>query len=169
MTTHAPRWLRLAARGPRLAGQLPRWGRPSAGLLFGPLSLGDDLLCTAVLREARKRRQPLAMFTARPELFAGNPDPIRLVPIDAYHIAAIRRLGARVIQPYYSTPDPANPDRDILPPRHVIAEMCRMAGLRGMVELRPWIYLSDGERERGSLFPRPDRDPEQRNRRCHCL
>jgi hypothetical protein len=149
-----PRWLRLAARGPRIASQLIRWGRPPAGLLFGPLSLGDDLLCTAVLREARKRNAPIAMFSNRPELFAGNPDPTRIIPIDDYYIAAIRRLGARVVQPYYLAQDPADPDRDILPPRHIIAEMCRLAGLRGTVDLRPWLFLTADERARGALFPR---------------
>ena len=154
MTRSAPRWLRIAARTPRLAGQLLRWGRPPAGLLFGPLSLGDDLLCTAVLREARRRGEPLAMFTARPELFAGNPDPARLIPIDDYYVAAIRRLGSRVIQPYYLSKDPANPDRDVNPPRHVIAEMCRIAGLRGRVELRPWLFLGAEERAKGAIFAR---------------
>ncbi len=154
MNPTAPRWLRLASRAPRLATQLIRWGRPSSGLLFGPLSLGDDLLCTAVLREARKRRTPLTMFTARPELFAGNTDPARILPIDDFYIATARRLGARIVQPYYLSPDPANPDRDMLPPRHIIAEMCRLAGLHGTVELRPWLALTAEERARGGFFPR---------------
>ena len=154
MTRSAPRWTRIVARAPRLAGQLLRWGRPHRGLLFGPLSLGDDLLCTAVLHEARRRGEPLAMLTARPELFAGNPDPARLIPIDDFYVAAIRRLGSRIIQPYYLSQDPANPDRDVPPPRHIIAEMCRLAGLRGRVELRPWLFLSAEERARGALFSR---------------
>jgi hypothetical protein len=154
MTPAAPRWLRLAARGPRLAWQLARWGVPPRALLFGPLSLGDDLLCTAVLREARERGEPFAMFTARPELFAGNSDPTRLLPIDDYHITAVRRLGTRVVQPYYIRPDPVQADRDLLPPHHIIAEMCRLAGLRGTVRLRPWLVLTAAERARGALHPR---------------
>jgi ADP-heptose:LPS heptosyltransferase len=123
-------------------------------LLFGPLSLGDDLLCTAVLREARQRGVPFAMFTARPELFAGNSDPSRVLPIDDYYVAALRRTGARVVQPYYAGRDPTNPDRDLLPPRHIIAEMCALAGLQGEVALRPYLTLTDSERAAGALFPR---------------
>jgi len=151
MNAAQPRWLRLIAHAPRVAGRLARWGLPRRALLFGPLSLGDDLLCTAVLREARRRGMPFAMFTARPELFRGNADPTRLLPIDDYYIAAIRRLGAKVHKPYYVSSDPQLPDRDILPPRHIIAEMCRLAGLRGTVALRPYFFLSAEESRRGRL------------------
>ena len=139
---------------PRPVGRLLRHGRPRRALLFGPLSLGDDLLCTAVLREARRRRQPFAMLTNRPELFRHNPDPTRLVPIDDYYVAALRRLGTRVVQPYYLQANPAEPAREPAPPRHIIAEMCRLAGLHGEVTLRPYLHLTADERARGSLFPR---------------
>ncbi len=149
-----PRWLRLGSHAPRLSLLLLRWGIPRRALLFGPLSLGDDLLCTAVLREARQRGQPFSMFTAQAELFAGNADPLRLLPIDNYHVAAVRRLGGKVIQPYYLTTDPTHPDRDLFPPRHIIAEMCRLAGLRGTVTLRPYLHLTDAERTRGAIHTR---------------
>lgn len=154
MTSSNSPWLRRAARLPRLLHQLARWGVPSHGLLFGPLSLGDDLLCTAVLREARRRGRPLTMFTARPELFVGNSDPARLLPIDDGYIAAIRRLGAHVVQPYYVGTVPDDIRRDRLPTRHVIAEMCALAGLHGEVALRPYLTLTDTERTAGRLFPR---------------
>jgi hypothetical protein len=154
MTTPSPRWLRLATHAPRLAWQLARSGVPKRALLFGPRSLGDDLLCTAVLREARERGEPWTMLTARPELFSGNSDPARLLPIDDYYVQTITRLGSRVVQPYYVRPDPTNADRDVLPPRHIIAEMCRLAGLHGTVKLRPWLTLSSAEKAGGSLFPR---------------
>ena len=154
MSGRRPRWIRLAARGPRLAVQFARWGFPRRALLFGPHSLGDDLLCSAVLHEARRRGAPLAMMTARPELFAGSPDPERVIPIDDHYVAALRRLGARVIQPYYASAAPAEPDRDLFPDQHIIAEMCRLSGLHGRVELRPRLYLTPAERARGALHPR---------------
>jgi hypothetical protein len=123
-------------------------------LLFGPLSLGDDLLCTAVLREARQRGTPFAMMTNRPELFAGNPDPARLLPIDDHYVAALRRLGRRVVQPYYTTNPPDDPHRDLWPAHHLIAEMCRLAGLRGTIALRPYFHLSHSELAAGRLFTR---------------
>lgn len=154
MSVPASTWLRRTARLPRVAGQFLRWGVPRCSLLFGPLSLGDDLLCTAVLREARLRGEPFAMHTARPALFEGNSDPLRVLPIDDYYVAALRRTGARVVQPYYVSRDPANSDRDLLPPRHIIAEMCRLAGLQGRVSLRPYLSLRDEEKRRGVIHPR---------------
>lgn len=154
MTAPVHPLLRRAARLPRLAGQFLRWGIPPRSLLFGPLSLGDDLLCTAVLREARRRGAPFAMMTARPELFQNNPDPTRLLPIDDDYVAGLRRLGARVVQPYYVSHDPLDPQRDRLPARHVIAEMCALAGLRGEVALRPYLKLTDAERAAGRHFSR---------------
>jgi len=146
--------LRRARALPRLLWNLARWGRPKRALLFGPLSLGDDLLCTAVLREARNRGTPFAMMTARPELFVGNSDPLRVLPIDDYYVAGLRRLGSQVVQPYYVPADPENPQRDLLPPHHIIAEMCRIAGLSGTVSLRPYLTLTDAERRGGRRVER---------------
>ncbi len=137
--------LRRTVQTPRLLWNLLRWGRPSRVLLFGPLSLGDDLLCTAVLREARRRGTPFAMMTVRPELFAGNSDPTRLLPIDGYYVSGLRLLGSQVVSPYYVHADPTLSTRDILPPRHIIAEMCRLAGLSGQVALRPYLHLTASE------------------------
>ncbi len=146
-------WRRIRGGTAALRG-LVRHGKPPRSLLFGPLSLGDDLLCTTVLHEARRRGQPLAMMTARPELFRGNPDPSQIIPIDDYYVGALRRLGCEVIQPYYVRPDPAQGSRDVLPPRHIVAEMCRLAGLTGEIALRPYLHLTSDEKKRGALFPR---------------
>lgn len=149
-----PAPVRRAAQVPRFLWNLARWGRPQRALLFGPLSLGDDLLCTAVLHEARKRGQPFAMMTARPELFAGNPDPARVLPIDDYFVQGLRRIGSEIVCPYYARPDPSDPQRDLLPARHIIAEMCHLAGLRGPVALRPYLTLTPDERAAGRKVSR---------------
>jgi len=128
-----------------MLGRLATWGAPSRSLLFGPMSLGDDLLCTAVLREARLRGQPRVMFTARPELFLDNHDPLAVRAIDNHYIALLRRMGRCVDSPYYVVADPANPDCEIIPPRHVIAEMCRLCGIEGSVTLRPYLHLREEE------------------------
>lgn len=148
------RWLGRLAVAPRLALRLATWGVPPRSLVFGPLSLGDDLLCTAVLREGGTRGLPFAMFTARPELFAGNPDPLAVHPIDDHYLALLRRLGRQVVSPYYVARDSAAPDRDVLPPRHVIAEMCRLAGLEGAVALRPHLALTAAELAAAPRLPR---------------
>ena len=133
---------------------LLRHGRPARVLLFGARSLGDDLLCTTVLREARRRGQPFAMMTDRPELFRGNTDPSALLPVNDYYVQALRRLGARVIQPYYAGRDPGNPHRDVFHPHHILIEMCRLAGIIGEITLRPYLHLSPEEQRVGRMFAR---------------
>ena len=154
MITSVPVRRSRAVRAVCFARNVARWGVPVRSLLFGRLSLGDDLLCTAVLREARLRGKPFTMMTARPELFSGNSDPSRLLPIDDDYLAGLRHLGARIIQPYYVGADPDDGQRDRLPSRHIIAEMCALAGLHGVVTLRPYLMLTDSERSTGRLFSR---------------
>jgi hypothetical protein len=44
------------------------------------------------------------------------------------------------------------PDVDVPPPRHILAEMCRLGGVTGDVELRPWLWLTDDERAAAGSF-----------------
>ena len=89
------------------------------------------------------------MMTARPELFAGNPDPERILPIDDDYAAGLRRLGRTVTKPYYLRADPMRPGRDLLPGHHIIVEMCRVAGITGDVTLRPYLHLTPEEKRAG--------------------
>lgn len=134
--------------------RLATWGTPKRALVFGPKSLGDDLLCTAVLREARQRGKPFVMFTARPELFAGNADPSAIHSIDNHYLALLARLRRPAISPYYATTDPANIDRDVVPSHHVITEMCRLAGLKGEISIRPYLHLTSNELNAAPHLPR---------------
>ena len=129
--------------------KLARYGRPRHVVLFGPVSLGDDVLCTAVLHELRRRSaQRLWMMSNNPGLFAGNPDVDRVVPVDVHHARLLARLGSHLIRPLvFGVTDGGA--RLVPPPRHVIAEMCRVAGLGGEVSLRPYMHLSPDERRRG--------------------
>lgn len=139
------RLFRIASQVPRLTGRLVWHGLPRRTLIFGPLSLGDDLLCTTVLHEARRRGRPFAMCTARPELFERNPDPSAVLPIDDYYMRLLKAAGCSVVSPYYASADPLNLERDLFQPGHVLAEMCRLSGLHGQITLRPYVYLSPNE------------------------
>ena len=152
--THVSRWAGRLAVAPRMASRLLQWGAPARSLVFGPLSLGDDLLCTAILHEARKRGRSMTMFTARPELFLHNPDPASVRPIDDHYLALLRFTGRKVFQPYYVTNDPTAQNRDLLPPRHIIAEMARLAGLEGKITLRPYLRLTPSELSAAPRLPR---------------
>ena len=139
---------------PRLAAKLLHYGVPRHLVLFGPVSLGDDVLCTAIFRElARRGERRRWMMSRHPGLFTRNPDVDRVVPIDDYHARILQHLGARVTQPYYFT-DSADRSRHLPPPRPVIAQMCRLAGITGEVALRPWLHLAPDEFARGRLAER---------------
>jgi ADP-heptose:LPS heptosyltransferase len=153
MVTLARAFSRLRV-APRLAAKLLRHGVPRHLVLFGSVSLGDDVLCTAIFRElARRGARRLWMMSRHPGLFAGNPDVDRVAPIDDYHARLLQRLGTRVTQPYYFT-DSADRRRHVPPPRPVIAQMCHLAGITGEVSLRPWLHLTPNERARGRLAER---------------
>ena len=71
-------------------GIAARFGLPETIIRFGydlgVHGLGDDLLCTAVLRELRRRRQgELWMMSNHPELFAGSGDADRVLPLDGLY------------------------------------------------------------------------------------
>ncbi|HWB61284.1 MAG TPA: glycosyltransferase family 9 protein [Chthoniobacteraceae bacterium] len=130
-----------------------RLGFPSR-IFAGAGGIGDDLLCTAVLHEIKKRKRGrLGMMTVRPELFEGNPDvDIAIVP-DGRRSRRIFFHGLPVTQLAYSAYDTAL-DRDAPLDEHVLVKICRLAGIRGEIELRPWFFLSPAERAAGKLHER---------------
>ena len=54
--------------------------------------------------------------------------------------------------PQYARYDVAT-DRDVTPPGHFTETMCRVAGIKGEIEVRPYLYLHSREREKGRLYP----------------
>jgi hypothetical protein len=131
---------------------------PKVLLYFG-FALGDDLLCTAVLRELRKRdRDGLFMVSDHPELFTGNRDLTYVRPLwaryyrDGSTVSICRRFariwGGEFTRPEYAPPDEM--DGRKIPSRHVIAVMCAKVGIVGPVSIRPYLILSDEEKSSGT-------------------
>lgn len=139
---------RAVAMGLKVRG---RW--PAHVLSFGG-GLGDDLLCTAVAREMKKRSpQKVGIISRYPELFENNKD---FDSIWAYRtdILSMARLGLlNLTVPWYTQRDPADAhqDKDIVPTRHIIALMCSYAGLAGEICLRPYWHFRPGELESGKF------------------
>lgn len=111
----------------------------------GTGGIGDDLMGTTVFHELKKRGSGrLAVATQHPGLFQGNPDVDRIV----YHQRALvndwLRTGLPFIRLGYSAYRPAT-DSDEPLTEHVLLKLCRLVGLTGKVELRPYFSLTREE------------------------
>jgi hypothetical protein len=119
-------------------------GLPDIGLYFNG-GMGDDVMCSAVARELRKRgTKTIWQFTSHAELFSGNSDVVAM-PADFRLRRLCKLFGVPCIELEYPHP----------PPRHIIATLCEAVGVRGAVELRPYVMLSEAERHAGRVVSRP--------------
>jgi hypothetical protein len=115
---------------------------------FGGDGIGDELLLSAALHELRRRGGTgLGVMTRHPALFAGSPDVDAVFPLSHRDLTFLPRIGIRTSRAVYIN-EQRPPDIDVPPTRHILAEMCRLCGLDGTVELRPWLHLQPGERSR---------------------
>ncbi len=134
------------AKDPLFAG---RFGFPKAVIYFGTAP-GDDLLCTVVLREMRKRGQKrIWMMSNHPQLFSGNRDAAKVVPVEDRFRDYAMLWGARYQPLEYAGYDPQL-DRGQPTTGHVITELCIRAGVTGKIEIRPYFYPTDAEKEKAA-------------------
>jgi hypothetical protein len=136
--------------GLRSLGIAAQFGLPEVIIRFGYglgiHGLGDDLLCTAVLRELRRRRQgELWMISNHPELFGSTGDADRVFPIDRVYDFFSKMWGRE-----FRTMVVLSPPNAFSLSKHVIAEMCAVAGITGYVTLRPYLALDDSEAAEGA-------------------
>ncbi|MBI5771138.1 MAG: glycosyltransferase family 9 protein [Verrucomicrobia bacterium] len=119
---------------------------------FGGDGIGDELLLSTPLRELRRRGATgLCAMTSRPELFHGTPDADRICPVAHADLPYLARVGARTSSTVYIH-ERRPPDIDVAPPRHLLAEMCRLCGITGDVALRPWLHLTAAEKAAAAPF-----------------
>ena len=112
---------------------------------------GDDLMCSTVFRELKKRGpRSLVAATPHPALFEHNPDVDKIIGHANPRRNHWSRLGLPLVPLTYTTYDPLT-DADQPPDEHVLAKMCRLAGLKGKVELRPYLFLTRPEFEAGKI------------------
>jgi hypothetical protein len=131
----------------RAIALLVRYGLPEIVLVYG-WGLGDDLMSTAALRELKARdRGPLWMISNTPELFEGTNDASHILPINGPVEQLSRILQGRLRRLVYDRCDPIIADRMLPPTRHYIAEICARAGITGHISLRPYLALTERERE----------------------
>jgi ADP-heptose:LPS heptosyltransferase len=113
--------------------------------------IGDDLMCTTVFRELRKRgKRSVAMITRNPGLFEKSPDVEKIIRQTDARLNRWGRAGLPTLTLAHSGYDPAR-DADVPPDEHILIRMCRLAGIGGPVELRPYIFLTPAELAAGRL------------------
>lgn len=134
--------------------ELAQHGRPRAVLSF-PGGLGDSLMLSTLAREFKRRDAgKVWVMTGAPELFGGNKDVDRVLPLESErHIYFARRFQCPHIVPSYA-PDILGRGWDTPPKRHILAEMCAQAGLQGPVDLRPYLWLDTEELRQGKRSDR---------------
>jgi hypothetical protein len=136
-------------------------------------NLGDSILCTAVAFELNRRGvKEVWLETRWHEDFADQPVFKKVIDQTYENEWLVEKLGGILVYPQYCH-DVPNLDVTYAPREHVIAAMCRSAGLIGKVAMRP-IYVTSGAKlpvklpekyvaiqgvgSYGSLFPHLTRD-----------
>lgn len=116
-----------------------KYGYPQFILYFG-IAPGDDLLCTAVIYELKKRGvKKIWMASNHPEIFNNNDEVSCIIP---FHPLIFHHPKFHLLE--YARHNFHNDTCDI-PQRHIIAEMCIKIGLQGEIELKPRIFLTPEE------------------------
>jgi ADP-heptose:LPS heptosyltransferase len=132
------------APGPLARFNNARLGFPRC-VYHGGGGIGDDLLCTCVFRELKKRgASNIVIRTWHGSLFQRNPDVDTIIRKKIPIVAPLMVHGLNLFQLTY--PKPVG--------EHILAFLCRLAGITGEVALRPYIFLRPAETAAGRLFDR---------------
>ena len=128
-----------------------RHGKPEAVIFYGA-GIGDDLMCTTILHEMKRRHQgPVWLMSRHAVLFEGNPDASQIIPESWWLFKHLHWFGVRGIDPHWANYNEEQ-DRDILVgDNSAFQVMCEAAGITGEIELRPWMWLTDEEKQAGKL------------------
>jgi len=117
--------------------------------------VGDELLMSTVFHEMAKRGIARPAFMSRyPDLFTHNPEVSALLPWDPRLLELHKMLGRKPKYPCYMYERIAEADVHYCPPYPIVARMCKMSGVFGSVDIRPYLYLTDQEKEAGRVTRR---------------
>jgi len=135
----------------RTLAVLARHGFPDVLLQFLG-GIGDELLLTAVAHELKKRdpSQSIWQVSHSPAVLEGNADYDRIFNWGHLYLRYSNLLNRRRLELRYSEFSIPG-EAEIPPQRHIIAELCFRAGVRGEISIRPYLYLSPDEEARGRL------------------
>lgn len=126
-----------------------RFGLPGVMLQFGG-GIGDELLLTTVAHELKLRNPKLRIWQVSHSvvLLLDNPDYCRVLGMDHWPLRHAMFLESSRLRLAYA--QEIIPKSSELPPDiHILAELCRKAGMHGDVSLRPYYFFSPGELAQG--------------------
>lgn len=135
-------------------GKILKHGRPNVILHFLG-GLGDELLLTCVARELRKRSPTIRIWqiSAASDLLQNNPDYTAVFGQKSWALRHSNLLKPFRRNLWYS--EQVIPGIYEVPPReHILAALCRKAGIRGTIRLRPWYYQERKEAINGRIAER---------------
>ena len=100
--------------------------------------MGDTVMCSTVAHELRRRGvKNIWLETRWARDFAGQSIFDGILP-ESYETEWLAdKLGGRIVYPAYARALPQE-DREIAPEGHILAEMCRQAGMTGKIAVRPY-------------------------------
>lgn len=129
-----------------------RYGMPDTMLQFLG-GIGDELLLTTVAHEFKKRKDDIRIWQVShsPELLKYNDDYSQVFDWQHIHLRFSNLLNSRRVNLSYSEQIIPG-ELEGPPPHHIIAELCRKAGIYGNVEIRPYLYLTEEEKQQGRLY-----------------
>lgn len=132
----------------RALGKTLRYGYPDITLHFLG-GLGDEVMMTCIAREL-KIRDPLIkiwQISAAAELLMGNPDYSLVLNKDYWALRHSNILKKTRTKLSYSNPLFGD-DVWSVPKEHILIDCLRKSGVKGEVQLRPYVLLSDQEVEK---------------------
>lgn len=117
--------------------------------------IGDELLMSTVFHEMAKRGIARPTFMSRyPDLFTHNPAVGAVWAWDARILALHAALRQDATYPCYMYERIAEGDVHYCPPYPMTARMCKMSKVFGEIDIRPYLYLTDSEKQAGQVAPR---------------
>jgi hypothetical protein len=117
----------------------------------GTGGIGDDLMCTMVFRELKKRgARGLVMASQYPALFQNNTDVHKVLFHPRPRLNSALRLGLPLVRMGYSAYNAAT-DGDEPLEEHVLIKLCRLVKIGGPIELRPYLFLTPEEFAAGRI------------------
>ena len=126
-------------------------GLPDIMLQFSG-GIGDELLLTAIAHELKKNSPNIKIWQVSHSagLLRNNPDYSQVFNWDYWFLRYSHLLDKQRCRLSYSEQlIPGEVERP--PDRHIIAELCRKAGVRGEVSIRPYMYLTSEEKALGRM------------------